>query len=169
MSLHVYSPNRIYFRLKISQYLGWWGFLCPSTSCSNDCRWNVLWCRTPSMHRLHHGNTNALRHGNVLVQLQNRKWSIKIESNISSRLKITCIPYLQFDLLTGHFDYSCAEFHADGMWTIGHDCNRSRRKNDENNIFWHSIWDYSHFFSVNWCKRHDLPTPMSPIIMYLKI
>ncbi len=28
---------------------------------------------------------------------------------------------------------------------------------------------YSHFFSVNWCKRQDFPTPMSPMMMYLKM
>ena len=28
---------------------------------------------------------------------------------------------------------------------------------------------YLHFFSVNWCSKHDLPTPISPIMMYLKI
>jgi hypothetical protein len=28
---------------------------------------------------------------------------------------------------------------------------------------------HSHFFSVNWWSRQDLPTPMSPMMMYLKM
>lgn len=26
-----------------------------------------------------------------------------------------------------------------------------------------------HFCSVNWCNKHDLPTPMSPTMMYLNM
>ena len=38
------------------------------------------------------------------------------------------------------------------------------KKNDEN------VWgNDSHLRSVNWWRRHDLPTPMSPMMMYLKI
>lgn len=26
-----------------------------------------------------------------------------------------------------------------------------------------------HFFSVNWWRRHDFPTPISPMMIYLKM
>lgn len=34
---------------------------------------------------------------------------------------------------------------------------------------WWWVWNTLHFCSVNWCSKQDLPTPMSPTMMYLNM
>ena len=75
----------------------------------------------------------------------------------------------------------CTKFYANRMRTICHNYKKTinhyyksptheSQTNDKIKIHLTlSKRCYLHFFSVNWCSRHDLPTPISPIIIYLNM
>lgn len=78
------------------------------------------------------------------------------------------VPNLKFYLFARHLNDSRSKLHSDSVRAVGGDW---KPKSGVNRYCCNSDRRYGslHFCSVNWCNRHDLPTPMSPTMMYLNM
>lgn len=100
--------------------------------------------------------------------------AIITSGNSTEPFLTSCIPDLQLDLLSSNFDNPCAYEHEKHSLSRNEMRNLKQMKLNKTQYEPNSTpmvcgQSDMNFFSVNWWRRQLLPTPISPMMMYLKI